>query len=46
MKFIALAIASLAFVSALWAQSAVEDADGDGMYSLGELLTEQLDERS
>ncbi len=39
MKFIALTIASLAFGSALWAQSAVEDADGDGMYSLGELLT-------
>jgi len=39
MKYIALTIASLAFANAVWAQTAVEDANGDGMYSIEELLT-------
>ncbi len=39
MKIFALTIASLAFASAAWAQTTVDDADGDGMYSIEELLT-------
>lgn len=39
MKYIAMTIASLAFANAVWAQTAVEDANGDGMYSIEELLT-------
>lgn len=39
MKYFALTIASLAFANAAWAQTAVEDVDGDGMYSIEELLT-------
>ncbi|MGI9391556.1 MAG: EF-hand domain-containing protein [Boseongicola sp.] len=39
MRFLVLTIASLAFANAVWAQTAVEDANGDGMYSIEELLT-------
>jgi hypothetical protein len=39
MKYVLLTITSVAFGSAAWAQSAVDDANGDGMYSIDELLT-------
>lgn len=39
MRFLALTITAVAFATAVWAQSVVEDADGDGMYSMEELLT-------
>ena len=39
MRYMKLTIASLAFASAAWAQAAVEDANGDGMFSIEELLT-------
>jgi hypothetical protein len=38
MKLILLTVTSVAFGSAVWAQSAVDDVNEDGTYSIDELL--------
>lgn len=38
MKFLAMTLASVAFATALWAEGHVADADGDGVFSMEELL--------
>ncbi|MDD9921072.1 MAG: EF-hand domain-containing protein [Boseongicola sp.] len=38
MKFVAMTVSSLAFASAVYAQTAVEDTNADGVYSMEELL--------